>query len=294
MRIGLFAPAGNPFATPEYLRALGEGAEARGFHSIWVGEHVVLFDQGQYRSAYPYSPDGSFPAPSDMGMLEPFTVLAFLADCTQRIRLGTGVCLVPQRNPVYTAKEAATVDWLSGGRLDFGVGIGWLAEEFAALGVPFERRGARCREYLAIIERLRCDPVSSYEGEFYRLPPCRLYPKPLQQPHPPIHFGGESKPALRRAADLGQGWFGFNLGPEEAARCIGELRTQCEGRGRRLEELEISVSPYMRPVTRDDLARYREAGVDQVILMVLAPDRAALPRTLDELAEEFVEPARRL
>lgn len=183
MRIGIFVPLGNPFATPEYVRVLGRQAEALGFASIWVAEHVVLFDS--YASRYPYAADGRIPAGGESGFLDPFAALSFLAAVTDRIRLGTGICLVPQRNPVYTAKDVASVDVLSNGRLDFGVGIGWLAEEFQALNVPFERRAQRTRSYLEVMRRLWCDPVSAYEDEFYRLNACRQYPKPIQQPHPP-------------------------------------------------------------------------------------------------------------
>jgi probable F420-dependent oxidoreductase len=195
MKVGLFAPLGNPFATPEYVSAFGRAADERGFHSLWVAEHVVLFDD--YASQYPYAADGKIPAGGESGIYEPFTALAYLAAVTSRIRLGTGICLVPQRNPVYTAKEVAAVDWLSNGRLDFGVGVGWLREEFDAVAVPFERRGARTREYIEVMRRLWEDPVSEHHGEFYDLPACRQYPKPVQQPHPPIHVGGESDPALR-------------------------------------------------------------------------------------------------
>ena len=141
MRIGLFAPLGSPSATGEFVTTLGTAADERGFHSLWVAEHVVLFDD--YGSQYPYAADGKIPASPESGLLEPFTTLAFLAACTSRIRLGTGICLLPQRNPVYTAKEAANIDFLSGGRLDLGLGVGWLAEEFRVLDVPFERRGSR-------------------------------------------------------------------------------------------------------------------------------------------------------
>ena len=292
MRIGVFTPLGGGFATPDYLHALGKGAEQRGFASLWVAEHVVLFDD--YGSAYPYAQDGRIPAPPEAGILEPFTSLAFLAAATRRIRLGTGICLVPQRNPVYTAKEAANVDLLSSGRLDLGVGVGWLAEEFRALNVPFERRGARCRSYIEVMRRLWCDAVSEYKDEFYELPACRQYPKPVQQPHPPIHFGGESEAALRRVAELGQGWYGFNLLPEQVPEKIERLRTRLEQRGRRLDEIQVSVSPYMLPVDRDALARYRDAGVDQVIVMAVAGTPEALEKTLDGLAEALVEPARGL
>jgi probable F420-dependent oxidoreductase len=292
MRIGLFAPLGNPFGTPDYVRTLGTAAEERGFHSLWVAEHVVLFDD--YASRYPYAADGRIPATGEAGFLDPFEALAFLAAITARIRLGTGICLVPQRNPVYTAKQVASVDWLSSGRLDFGVGIGWLAEEFRALQVPFDRRGDRCRAYLEVMRRLWCEPVSSFEGEFYDLPACRQYPKPIQQPHPPIHFGGESPAALRRVADLGQGWYPFDIEPGPLAVLLERLDRLLAARGRSRRDVELSVCPYFRPADLDLVKRYRDVGVDQVILLLIAPRAEELRRSLDDLAESIVEPARRL
>ncbi len=292
MKIGVFAPLAGPFATAGYLQTLGSAVEERGFHSLWVAEHVVLFDD--YGSRYPYAEDGRIPARPEAGVLEPFTSLAFLAAATRRVRLGTGICLVPQRNPVYTAKEVANVDWLSQGRLDFGIGVGWLAEEFRAVDAPFERRGARCRSYLEVMKRLWCDEVSEYKDDFYELPRCRMYPKPLQTPHPPLHFGGETDAALRRVADLGQGWYGFNRSPDEAAEGIARLRGLLAERGRRLADVEVSISPYLKPLEADALARYRDAGVDQLIALCLAADRDALLAGLDRLAEDLVEPARKL
>jgi probable F420-dependent oxidoreductase len=290
MKIGLFAPLSNPFATPDYVQALGSGAEERGFHSIWVPEHVVLFDQ--YRSQYPYAEDGRIPAPSGSGMIDPFAALSFLAACTKTVRLGTGICLIPQRNPVYTAKEVAAVDGLSGGRFDFGVGIGWLEEEFAALAVPFERRAARSRAYLEVMRRLWCDALSEYDSEFYRLPACRQYPKPVQQPHPPIHFGGESDPALRRVADLGQGWFGFSIGPDATAERVAHLSKLLGERGRQRKDVLVSISPYMAPTDLDLVKRYRDAGVDQVIVLVIGTNRDELLQALDFFANTLVEPSR--
>jgi len=291
MKIGIMAPLGSPFATPEYIVTLGTEAEARGFTSLWVPEHVVLFDE--YASKYPYSSDGRLAAPPDVGPLEPFTALAFLASHTRTIRLGTGVCLVPQRNPVYTAKEVACLDWLSNGRVDFGVGVGWLAEEFAALGVPFERRGARAREYIEVMRRLWCDPSSEYHGEFYDLPPCRQYPKPLQQPHPPVHFGGESDPALKRVADLGQGWYGFNLDPDRTRERLARLDALLADRGRNRSEVAISISPpWSQPVTLDQVEQFRALGVDQVIVTVLSASPDDLRQALDYYAVTLVEPSR--
>ncbi len=283
MKVGLFAPLANPFATPEYIQAIGAGAEERGFDSIWLAEHVVLFDQ--YASQYPYAADGKIPVPTESGMLDPFPALSYLAACTKTIRLGTGICLLPQRNPVYTAKEAATVDWISNGRLDFGIGVGWLEEEYQALGVPFERRGARCRAYIDVLKTLWCDPVSEYEGEFYSLPPTRQFPKPVQQPHPPIHFGGESDAALRRVADLGQGWYGFGQTAEQVTERIAKLTSMLDKRGRSRQEIEVSICPYLLGATPEIIEGYEAAGVDRLILLATAPSADAIPGALDGLAQ---------
>ena len=162
MEIGIFCPfsAATP---PELMGQAAVAIEERGFHAIWLPEHVVMF--ADYDSRYPYHAGGKLTG-FDNGMLEPWTGLAFAAAHTKRIRLGSGICLVPQRNPVYTAKQIADVDFLSGGRVNFGVGIGWLREEFDALGVPWPRRAARTRECLAVMRTLWCDEVSHFEGEF--------------------------------------------------------------------------------------------------------------------------------
>ena len=294
MEIGLFAPLGNGNATAEVLRTLGREAEARGFESIWVAEHVVLFDD--YASQYPYSPDGRFPGGADTGLLEPLTALTYLAAVTDRIRLGTGICLVPQRNPVYTAKQVVDLDVLSGGRVDFGVGIGWLAEEFEALGVPFERRGARCDEYLAVMRALWCDEVSEHHGELYDLPACKMYPKPVQLPHPPIHVGGESDAALRRVARHGQGWYTFNRTPEDLDAPLARLDEllAAEGRARTAgrEAVQLTVCPYLQPLGDGALEGYAERGVDRLVLLCLAFDVDMLKSQLDHLATTVLEPLR--
>ena len=292
MQIGVFAPLSNPFATPEYVTALGQASEALGFHSIWLGEHALLFDE--YESRYPYSPDGKIPLGPGTGLLELHTALGFLAGVTSRIRLATGICLVPQRNPVYTAQEIATVDWLSRGRVDFGVGIGWLREEFKALGVPWERRAARTREYLEVMQRLWCDEVSQHQGEFYNLPACRQFPKPIQKPHPPIHFGGESDAALRRVAEIGQGWHPFDIEPEQLRTGILKLESLLAERGRRREDIQVSVCAYLRPLDLDRTKRYRDAGADQVTTLVAAASTDRVQQVLDKLSRELVEPARGL
>jgi probable F420-dependent oxidoreductase len=295
MKIGIFLPTFAEGQTPEYLTALAEAAEAVGVASLWAPEHVVLADH--YESRYPYSSDGRFPLdPSAGGMAEPLTVLAYLAARTKRARLGTGICLVPQRNPVYTAKQVANVDLLSGGRVDFGVGIGWLAEEFAACGVPFERRAARTMDYLEIMRKLWTEPLVSHESEFYRLPPVCFEPKPVQKPHPPIVFGGDSDAALRRVARAGQGWFGWNLTPEAATERIAALDRELERRSRTRAEISITVCPYVQTTQDlDAMKRYRDAGVGQVVLLLYgASTTDRVRQAVEDLGGTIVEPASRI
>jgi probable F420-dependent oxidoreductase len=295
MKIGIFLPTFAGGQQPDYLEALARAAEAVGVACLWAPEHVVLVDE--YRSSYPYAEDGRFPLePAMGGVADPFAVLTYLAALTTRVRLGTGICLVPQRNPVYTAKLVAGLDVLSRGRFDFGVGVGWFAEEFAAVGADFARRGARTRAYLEVMRRLWTQSQPSYDGEFYHLPPVRFEPKPVQKPHPPIIFGGESDAALRRVADVGQGWFGWNVTPEMTAERLAVLDGLLDGRGRRRADVSITVSPYTRPTQDlDAMKRYRDAGVQQVVLLLFA---AATPDSvgpaIEQLAEQIIEPARQL
>jgi probable F420-dependent oxidoreductase len=267
MRIDLWVPTANPFATPELLALIGQEAEQRGIGTIWVGEHGVLFDE--YTSMYPYSPDGRIPAPPGSGLLEPLTTLSYLAAHTSTVRLGTAMVLLPQRNPVYTAKEVATLDWLSNGRVDFGIGVGWLEEEFKAVNVPWPERGKRTDEYLEVLTTLWCDETSAYEGEFYSLDPCRMYPKPVQHPHPPITVGGESEAALRRAARAGRGWHTFSRAPDQLAEPLQRLDRLLADEGRTRSDLRITVCPYFLPLDADITEQYAEAGADAVAALLL-------------------------
>ena len=282
MHFDLWMPTANPFTTPELLATLGAEAEARGVHRIWVGEHVVLFDQ--YASHYPYADDGRIPTPPGTGLLEPLLTLSFLAAHTTSVRLGTAMLLLPQRNPVYTAKDVATLDWLSGGRVDLGIGVGWLKEEFEALDVPWPRRGARTDEYLQVLQTLWCDDPSSFEGELYRLPSCSMFPKPLQEPHPPVHVGGESDAALRRVARVGQGWHTFNRLPPDLAEPLSRLDELLAEQDRSRAEIEITVCPYFQELTPDRVAQYAEAGADAVAAMFFAGSADDVPVMLDALA----------
>jgi probable F420-dependent oxidoreductase len=292
MKVGAFVPLGTLNANATFLRALGPALEERGFESAWVPEHVVLFDD--YESRYPYADDGRFPGGGDTGLLEPLTALTYLAAVTETLRLGTGICLITQRNPVYTAKQVADLDVLSGGRVEFGVGVGWLREEFEALNMPFERRGDRARDHVNVMRSLWTDETSSYDGELYRLSACRLYPKPVQQPHPPIHFGGETDAALRRVAELGQGWFGFNRTPDDMPGALERLDRALAAQGRARDDVTITISPYFKGTDAADLERFAELGVDRVVVVVFAFDVDGLMTTLDDMATSLIAPAAKL
>ncbi|MDH4362475.1 MAG: LLM class F420-dependent oxidoreductase [Acidimicrobiia bacterium] len=286
MKIGLFLGAFYPVVTPAFLAKAARAAEERGFHSVWVGEHVVLFDS--YAKEYPYAETGEFPVSGEAGMAEPFTTLAWLAGQTSTIRLGTGVILVPQRNPLYTAEEVANVDWLSGGRFDFGIGVGWQREEFEALQVPWEHRGARCDEYIEVMRRLWEDSESSHEGRFWTLPPSRAFPKPVQTPHPPIHVGGESDVAIRRVVRLGADWLPFNVSPELLTERRTRLAELLDGTGRDIGDVHITASPN-RDSARPELSEaFAEAGANQLLVhlrrRVTVDD---VESTLDQLAAAY-------
>src|SRR5580693_1873410 len=238
MRVGLHALGIGAGARPEVIRAVAMAAEAAGFATLWSGEHVVLVDQP--RSRYPYSADGRIAVPPAADWLDPLLGLSFIAAVTTTIGLATGVLLLPEHNPVVTAKQAATLDVLSGGRLTLGVGIGWSAEEFAALGVPFARRGRRTAEYVAAMRALWADDVASFSGEFVRFDAVRVNPKPVRARRIPVVVGGNSDAALKRVAAFGDGWYGFNLTVDAALERAAALAGHCRQQGRNLDELTVA------------------------------------------------------
>lgn len=266
MKIGC-QMAFNEYTSPDYIAEAAGHVEELGFYGFWVPEHVLFFPE--YESRYPYTDDGRI-AGDPRSLLDPFSALAYVAAHTSTIRLATGICLVPQRNPVYTAKVCADLDYLSGGRFELGVGIGWLKEEFEALGVPWEDRAGRTLECLGVMKSLWCDEVSSFEGRYYSIKAAYQNPKPVQQPHPPIIFGGESDAALRRVATVGQGWYVFNLTPDTMEERLAYLNERLQEAGRTLDDVLIYASPH--PSVRDikDMQRFEALGVKQMILPVMA------------------------
>jgi probable F420-dependent oxidoreductase len=285
MRVGLHALGIGTGARPEIIRAVAMAAETRGFATLWSGEHVVLVDEPG--SWYPYSADGRIAVPADADWLDPLLALSYIAAVTSRIGLATGVLLLPEHNPVLTAKQAATLDVLSGGRLALGVGIGWSAEEFAALGVPFARRGQRTAEYVGAMRALWTDDVTSFHGEFARFDAIRVNPKPVRGRRIPIVVGGNSDAALRRVAAFGDGWYGFNLPAASVAERLGALAGYCRERGRELTELSTAVA--LSDGTPGLLPELAEAGLSELVVVGAPPaDPARATGWVADLADRWM------
>jgi probable F420-dependent oxidoreductase len=284
MRVGLHALGIGTGARPEVIRAVAIAAETAGFATLWSGEHIVLVDQPGSR--YPYSADGRIAVPAAADWLDPLLGLSFIAAMTTTIGLATGVLLLPEHNPVLAAKQAATLDVLSGGRLTLGVGIGWSAEEFAALGIPFAGRGRRTAEYVAAMRTLWADDVASFSGEFTRFESVRVNPKPVHDRRIPVVIGGNSDAALGRVAAFGDGWYGFNLPAGTVAERVAALAGHCRERGRSLRELSVAVAltdgdPGMLP----ELA---ETGVTELVVVGAPPaDPAEATTWVEELAAHW-------
>lgn len=287
MRVGLHALGVGDGARPEVIRAVATAAETHGFARLWCGEHVVLVDASASR--YPYSVDGRIAVPADADWLDPLLALTFAAAVTSRIELATGVLLLPEHNPIVVAKQAATLDVLSAGRFSLGVGIGWSAEEFAALGVPFARRGQRTEEYLAAMRTLWAEDPASFAGEFTRFDAIRVNPKPLRGGRLPVVVGGNSDAALRRAATLADGWYGFNVLAADVPARIAVLADECARHGRAFDDLTVAVA--LSDGTPEHLPALGAAGVTELVVVGApppAPEAAAA--WVAEIAQTWIRP----
>ena len=278
MRLGLHALGIGAGADRAVIDAVASTADDCGFATLWVGEHVVMVDRPASR--YPYSDDGVIAVPAQADWLDPMIALSFAAAASSRIGLATGVLLLPEHNPVVVAKQAASLDRLSGGRLTLGVGVGWSREEFAALSVPFAQRGARTAEYVAAMRTLWRDDVASFDGDFVRFDSIRVNPKPVHDRRIPIVVGGNSDSALRRVATWGDGWYGFNIDGLDAVRDrVAKLEQLCADSGRDRAQLRLSVA--LRDPSVGDIGTLVELGIDEVVLVEAPPDRP-------EVAAEWV------
>jgi len=233
------------------------------------------------------------PARPDTPLLDPAVALAFLAAHTRTIRLGTGIIILPQRNPLVLAKELASVDVLSRGRLIFGIGVGYLKPEFDALGIPFEGKGARTEEYLAAMLALWTMDKPAFAGRLVSFAGIQAMPRPVQRPHPEIVFGGHTPAAFRRAARLAQGWYGFALDLERTGACIEGLKTACATLGRSFGDVEVSVTPVPEReravLDRDSAERFAALGVRRLILyQPRARDEAAMLRLVEQVERELI------
>lgn len=268
MKLGLFGIGSGLCADPGAAKTIAQGAESRGFESLWTGEHVVLPSPQQPPS----------PAPPEFAMLHPSTILAYVAGVTETVRLGTGITLIAQRNPVVLAKEMASLDVVSSGRLELGIGAGYLHQEFTALGVEFRERGARTDEYIQVLRCLWNDEHPEFDGRFVRFSAIDAQPRPVQSGGPPIVVGGHSEAALRRAARYGDGWYGYALNVDQTRSLVARLRDLEGG-----DKLELSVTPSLR-LDAESITAFAEIGVDRLIaLMPQQTDRALA--MMDSLVE---------
>jgi probable F420-dependent oxidoreductase len=269
MRLGLHALGIGAGARRAVIDAVAGAAEAEGFSTLWSGEHIVMVDRSESR--YPYSADGQIAVPAAADWLDPLVGLSFAAAATRGIELATGVLLLPEHNPLLLAKQAASLDSLSGGRLTLGVGVGWSREEFAALGIPFERRGERAAEYAAAMRVLWRDDIASFDGEFVAFDSVRVNPKPIRDRQIPIVIGGNSDAALRRVAAWGEGWYGFNLAGVEAVReRIAMLHRLCGEKGRDVRELHLAVA--LDGGKPEDIPALAELGLSELVLVDAPPE----------------------
>jgi probable F420-dependent oxidoreductase len=280
VEIGVCSANSGPYTSRSMLRTLAEAAESRRVGSIWVSEHLVLAD--------PRTP----PSPMDPNdpILDPITSLAFLAGLTETVRLGTGVVVLPLRRPLVLAKELATIDVLSGGRLIFGIGVGYVEAEFRAIGVPFQDRGARLEEYLEAIRAIWTAERPRLDGRFVSFDGVQARPRPIQWPRPPIVMGGYAPVVMRRTIRMADGWYGWGLDLDATARRISILRetAEREPRGDGLGPLEITVTPP-GDVDRATAERYAALGVARLNLMLpWGRDEAGLIRFFDEIVEPLV------
>jgi probable F420-dependent oxidoreductase len=260
---------------PQQMVEVAVEVERLGFDTAWLGEHII--SPVTMSSSYPYAPseEGAPAYHSRLPFYDPYAALSFLAARTERIKLGLSLSIVPLHDPYHLARSVATIDLFSGGRFVFGVGTGWLEEEFDIVGRPWDRRGARLEESLEVMIRLWNDAEPAFEGEFFNFPPSAMEPKPMTQPHPPFVFGGITPVALRRAARLGDGWIGVGLGTENIGPIVKELHSMRDGFGRGDDPFEVALIVSKVP-NREDIAVLEAAGVDQVVVRPWVKGRDAV------------------
>lgn len=269
MKFGIM-PINKGVASPDRMIANAQLAEAAGIESVWTFEHVII--PVDYESKYPYSRSGRMAAEPETPYFDPLIALTAIAAETKTIRLGTGVNILSQVNPLLMAKQVASLDALSNGRVMLGLGIGWLREEFAAMGAPFERRGARFDDYVAAMRKVWSGDVVEHESDFLSWHGFKSYPKPVQDPLP-IHIGGTKGKVFERTAKLGNGWYAPGGSPEKLADQFGSLKAACAEAGRDFRAIEITTMWDLKGGL-DSVKKLEDAGAHRlnVPILSMAPD----------------------
>jgi len=282
MKFGLMFVNSGPFSNHDLLAHLAQTAEQCGFESLWTVEHVVI--PKDYQSPYPYSKSGKIPGGEDVAIPDPLLPLSFAAALTKKIRLATGVLILPQRHPLYLAKEIATLDLLSGGRVLLGVGSGWLKEEFDALGLDFHARGARTDEAIQAMRECWRENASSFRGKHFNFGPIFSYPKP---PHNdvPIHIGGHSPAAAKRAGRLGDGFFPALGEIPKLQELFATMREAAQKAGRDPSDIELSC---MARAAIDSVKAVEDIGISRVVVAPPAFDKEGLSRGLEKIRNEVI------
>jgi probable F420-dependent oxidoreductase len=314
LELGFHLPCRGPLARVDVLTRLARAADALGYSVISISDHVVLPKTSS--APYPYDHSGAFPGGAQQPFIEPIPLAAWLLAITKRVRVAISVLVVPYRNPVVTAKQLATMDAMSGGRLIVGVGVGWWPEEFEAVAAPpFTERGAVTDEYINLMKALWTQSDPRFDGKYYRIGGVTMFPKPAQKPHPPIWVGGHTEPALRRTAVLGDAWHPIGLrgpaglAPEELAEKLARIRTLARAAGRDPSAIRVAFRgpidlwptrgrPPAGPTGEDrllagppakvvsDLRAYEAAGANTVIFDFPRPDPAAMVALMRRVARE--------
>lgn len=303
MKFGVFLPVSGRAASRNTLMQAAQQAEIFGYDSVWAADRIII--PWQIDTAYPYSREATFIVPPDRPFFEPLTCLAFLAGCTKGIQLGMSVMVLPYRHPLYWAKIATTIDQLSTGRLILGVGVGWMAEEFAAMGAPFKERGKVADEQLRLIENIWHREHISFHGDHYRFDDIAFSPKPYQKPRIPIWIGGEGQAAQRRAGRYGDAWFPYfvRITPKDLAARFDNVRAEALKAGRDPEQLTLACCLPIELASQDcpqeedtlkgsigqvteAIEKFKEAGVAHLGLQFMVPHYPERQEQIERFAKE--------
>jgi len=278
MKIGIMM---FPTRHPVDVAVVAQQAEALGFDSLWVGEHPIM--PVQSTSPFPGSPDGKIPE-SYSWFVDPFVALARASAVTTTLKLGTGITLVPERNPLLLAKQIATLDYFSQGRFLFGIGAGWHKEETEIMGGTFAHRWSQTREALEAMQALWANEAAEYHGTYYDFPLVRSFPRPVQRPHPPILLGGSAKQVFQRTVAYGNGWMPTRSTPETIKQGRAVLNELASHAGR--DPQSIAILAYIAPRNRASLQALEEAGADAAAVMLTSESETAALAELAQLAQQ--------